>query len=94
MYIDIVLCRHPYGSKTFLFQAPAWSGLTQGDDVIVDTINGTQPAQVAHVYTVEQDSKIEDFVICASGAYKPLKRILKRVIYRDFDYPEEDENAD
>ena len=36
-YCDLVICTNKENSSTHMFQAPAWSGLKKGDDVIVET---------------------------------------------------------
>lgn len=93
MFIDLVLCKHEGVDKVYLFRAPAFSYV--GDDVIVETERGEQPAKVVETYSIDTDSKAYRFIVEAAGAYEPLKRVLKEVSYRTLKYEEEEhERAD
>lgn len=92
MYIDLVSCKHSKNGNVFLFQAPAWSHLKKGDDVIVDTIRGEHPAFVVDAITVDIDSDTFNFIVDSMEATLPLKRVLKKFDYKTFEY-EEDENV-
>lgn len=89
-YIDLVLCKHDGHEKFFLFCAPAFSGLKKGDRVIVETIKGESEATVERSYTIskERDDEFE-FILVASGAYLPLRKVLKKIEYIEFEYEEE-----
>ena len=86
-YVDLVVCKHDGCDAHFLFQAPAWSGLEEGDLVIV---YGDQKATVMNKITVDPTSEEYDFIVDATNAIKPLKRVLKKVTFRDFVYEEVD----
>lgn len=90
MYIDLVICKHDGSNKPFLFQAPAWSRLSNGDSVIVDTCHGKQTATVQAVCTVERGSQEYVCMMMAAKATHPLRKVLSRVYYADFSYPEEE----
>ena len=91
-YIELVVCKHPNSQFKFLFYAPAWTGLKTGDEVIVDTKHGEQPATVLTKTIVEKDSELYNFILESMSATLPLKRVLKKVIYVEMNY-EEDENV-
>ena len=92
-YIDLVACKHANNDKVFLFRAPRFSYLNKGDMVIVETKNGESEATVEASRTVDlHDNDFVEFICCLSGAELPLKRVLKKVTYREFDYMEEDDN--
>ena len=94
-YIDLVLCKHSESGKLFLFEAPPFSYLAKGDEVIVETRHGETSATVRMSYTVEAESKAYDFIVEAAGATHPLKRVLKECQYKELIYKEEENgNAD
>ena len=92
-YIDLVICKmsdnviHPS-----VFRAPAWSHLDEGEKVIVETDKGETEATVVRSYTIEKNSAEMDFIMVASGTTLPLKKVLKKVKYLDFEYKEDEEN--
>lgn len=89
-YIDLVICKHGNNPNAFIFQAPEWSTLKAGDKVIVETKKGEAEATVERVYTVNTTDKEEfEFIMMASGASLPLKKVLKKVTYKVFRYEDE-----
>ena len=93
-YIDVVVCRHDGGEKPFVFRAPAWSHLNEGDKVIVETYKGESMATVLKCASVAKDSEELDVIVSASGASLPLKKVLQKVKFIDFQYDDEEESAD
>lgn len=92
-YIDLVLCKHENCDRLFLFQAPSWTReLGKNSVVIVDTQNGEQIAQVMEKITVDAYSDEFEFIIKASGAYLPLRKVLSIIEYKPLYYDEEDAN--
>lgn len=89
LYIELVVCKHPNCKKNFLFYAPAWTGLKKGDEVIVDTKKGEQPAIVQSKTIVEEGSEVYSFILESTGATLPLRKVLKVVFYRELEYKEE-----
>jgi hypothetical protein len=92
-YIDLVICKHPNCDKKYLFQAPRWTNLKPFDDVIVDTINGKQPAKVIESMTVEKNSDEYKFItllVAKSNeqATLPLRKVLSRVVTNELKYDE------
>lgn len=96
MYLDICLCKHKASPKYFLFRAPAFSYLQKGELVIVETRNGEQEAEIVNSITLDSESKELAFIMkwlkCSCKSHE-LKRVLKRVAYRDLIYKDE-ENDD
>ena len=96
-YVDLVLARHDTESRCatdYLFEAPSWTYLNAGDEIMVDTKNGIAHATVEAVCTVTKDSSEYWFIVKACKAYAPLRRVLSRVMYREFTYEDEEENED
>ena len=91
MFIDLVLCKHLVDSRKFLFYAPAFSCLQKNDQVVVDTVRGNQTAIVVNSVTVDVDTEDYRFILDATNATLPLKKVISKVMYRDLEYkPEKD----
>ena len=89
-YFDFVLCKQ--GDRNFLFRAPEWSHLEKGDLVVVETKNGEKNATVVSSITLSINDKDEiDFIMNATGADPVVKRVLRKIVYKDLEY-EEDED--
>ena len=91
-YCDLLICVHPDSRehKNFLFQTVWYSGIQPDDEVIVETKYGKQRALVVQVLqAVRKNSPEFGFIVKATNASLPLKRVLKTVTYRDIDYGEE-----
>ena len=97
MYEDWVIVTHA-GNDRFLFRAPAWSFLKEGDKVQVETRYGTQYATVVYTYTVSTTREKEyEFFKCLAelgGARFPLKKIIGEVNLKEFNYTEEEDGTD
>lgn len=94
-YIDLVLVRHNEKGKLFLFQAPAFSHIEAGTEVIVDTVLGKATGVVIFgSITVEDGSDEMNFVATAAGAKSPLRKVLSVVhrIERTMEYDEDEKN--
>lgn len=95
MYIDLVLCKVEGETKAELFQAPRFSHLKAGDDVLVDTAYGEKHAKVINSMSVDPEYEEHRFILDATGATEPLKRVLSQIRYKAFTYEEEnDEKPD
>lgn len=92
-YLDLVLCDFNQDGKPYLFIAPAWSNLKKGDAVVVDSDGDDSCATVLSVITVSEDDeqKIE-FAIRATRATAPLKRVISKIVFREFEYEEDEDN--
>lgn len=93
-FIDLVVCKHSANDNAYVFQAPAFSLLRKGDKVIVETKQGEQMAEVERVYTARNSGEELDFILIASGATLPLKRVLKKVTYKEFEYEKGSQNEE
>ena len=97
-YMDLVLCQHDGFEKPNLFRAPAWTRLKKGDRVIVENLDGRGKAEatIQGIMTVNvtEDKDDFDFILLASGATTPLKKVLSKVFLSELEYEndEEDEN--
>ena len=87
-YIDYVVCKHEGSNARFLFRAPAWSYLEEGQKVIVETKKGPQTATVVCSYTDDNDpeDKGVKFKLASMGATWPLKKILSKIVVHELDY--------
>ena len=91
MYIDFVVCRHLVDPKRYLYIAPAWSYLDEDDEVVVDIDGEEKHAVVIDSKTVEVNSDWYNFVLNVAGAQIPMHKIIKKLVYRDLIYKEENE---
>lgn len=95
-YIDLVLC-HIYDDprkRPYLFFAPAFSNLEKGNKVIVDAAGDQKFALVEACCTVGLGDSCYEALIVACKATLPLKRVLSRLIYVDFNYKEEPKDGE
>ena len=91
MYVDLVVVRHS-GTDTspYIFMAPKFSDLREGDMVEVETCKGKTTGTVLESCTVDNESKeYKCFVLMAK--MKPFKKVLRVLKAKDLIY-EEDEN--
>lgn len=80
-FIDLVVLKnHPH-----VFQAPAFSQLKDGDKVVIESTK-EETAIVERVYTARKSGDELDFILIASGTSLPLKKILKKIDYTDFEF--------
>jgi hypothetical protein len=90
MYKDYVLCKVENSEKPYLFYAPRYTYLEQGDMVIVETKDGEKKAEVIQSITFEESSKEVDFIVRCTGA-TIIKKILKTIRFKELDYSEYEE---
>ena len=88
--VGLALCQHSGSSGKFLFQMPRYSGLKPGDLVIVDTKHGEQEARVIVTETMYTDGDDYKMILAATGATLPLKKVLRKVTFRNLNYDEDD----
>lgn len=92
-YIDLVACKHMNNDRVFLFRAPQFTHLDKGDKVIVETKHGNAEATVEASYTVDpDDNDLMELILSLSGAELPLRKVLKKIKYIDFEYKEDEDN--
>lgn len=93
-YIDLVICevegKNRFGStqEAKVCQAPAWSGLEEGDEVIIGGESEEARGRVERVHTIINGGADLEFILVASGTRMPLYKILKKVLYKEFEYQE------
>lgn len=88
-YIDLVLCRNEDNGFVRLYQAPAWSGVKEGDKVIVEGYDKTELlAVVLGVYTTKSDRADYDFIVKMAGTALPLRKVISRMWYEELNYDE------
>lgn len=86
-YVDLVLCSD--NKQTCLVVAPRFSYLKTGDEVIIESKQGAKKVKVKDVLSVNDESEIFKFVVAASGATLPLRKVLKKINYENFNYKED-----
>ena len=91
MYLDLVVAKHKDSPRYYLFQAPPFSRLNAGELVIVDTVKGEAEAEVVNVLTTDTNRKEYHFIVEMNHATLPLRKVLKKVAYRELRYEEEQE---
>ena len=90
MFIDLVIVTYPVSTRRDLFEAPAFTHLEQGDEVLVQDCenNGKRHGIVVDSVTVTKDDDKYNFILNAMRAEKPLQRVLSKIIYREIDWKE------
>ena len=90
----LALCKHDNSSKLYLFRMPGFEGIEAGDRVVVDTKVGEDYAIVVQTLccTNEKDEECK-MILKLAGVEKAkdLKRVLRKVVFRELKYSEEDE---
>ncbi len=88
--IGLVLCKHRNEGKKYLFRAPAYSSIDKGDTVVVEDQNGETMATVVGYADVIVGNEEYEMILECCGATLPLKRVLSKVVYREFRWDEDD----
>jgi len=91
MFIDLVVCTYPVSNKKYLYEAPKFSGLEQGDEVIVKDAAGDHAAIVLECETFTKDDEKYCFIVNAMNAELPLARVMSKIVYHKFDWKEDEE---
>lgn len=86
-YKDYVLCKHQ-SERVFLFEAPAWSRLKEGDKVVVDTQYGQNEATVVKIITLSEiaDKEYIEIMVFLANATEPLRKVIGKVELKEFRY--------
>lgn len=87
--IDLVVIRHE-GTDTapYIFRAPEYTGLREGDLVEVETCKGTARGVVLDCCTVLEGSP-EYRCLAQMAKMKPFKKVLKIYRFKDIEYTED-----
>lgn len=94
-YIDLVLCTHPSLDRLVPFKAPAFTSLKEGDHVKVESgILGHTEVEVVKSLTIDENSEQMEFILTAINLRTaiPLRKVLSKVIFEDFEWEEEKED--
>lgn len=86
-YIYMVACKFEGSSKAYLFEAPTY--IFPDTEVLVDTRHGASRAKVMGSQYVEIDSDMYKLLLAISGATMPLKRVIGKYDYTEFEYRKE-----
>lgn len=89
-YVDLVICKKDDDEKPMLFRAPRFSGLKEGERVITEN---DLCLTVERSYSARTDDPYDElnFILHASGAELPLKKIVSRVVIQTLEYEEDEE---
>ena len=92
MYVDLVVVRHR-GTDTspYIFMAPHFTHLVEGDMVEVETCKGTSDGTVLGSCTVDENSE-EYKCFALMAKMKPFKRVLRVFKAKNLVYEEEKED--
>lgn len=93
-YIDLVLCHFEHEEINHLYQAPKWSELHEGDEVLVEVVGGVEHAIVTESLTVDAVNKSEktEFILKAFNEKDfNLKKVVEKIWHQKYLY-EEDNN--
>ena len=92
--IGLALCNHNGHGKNYLFRMPAYERLENGDRVVVETKHGEAEALVVGTATIYGEESDEyQMIVKAAGADLPLKKVLRKISYKELAYDEEDDAA-
>ena len=89
-YIDLAVARC-FTSGQHLVQAPGFSGIKEGDDILFGS--GNFAGRVVSVLSVEENSDEHKFAVQCAEAKEPLPKINSKVTYEKFCYNDEQEEA-
>ena len=81
MFIDLVIVQFPVDKNKYLYEAPAFTHLAQGDEVLVYDTDQNGIVLDSCTFTVGDDKY--NFVCKAFSALKPLYKIKSIVTYKD-----------
>lgn len=94
MYIKLVLCAGALRSSPFVAQAPAFSSISQDDEVMVKYANTEEyRCRVINAIDVRADSEEFEFIMNTLDG-KTLPKVMSRVSYYPMEYDDNTEDAD
>ena len=94
-YVDYVAVQTVGMDDYMLVTAPAWSGLKDGDEVMVDTIRGAFPAKVLGVSTIlKDDEPLKHLLRLLAGMEdRTLKRVISKVVHEPLIYEDDEDDT-
>lgn len=90
----LALCKYDKGSKLYLFRMPEFARIEAGDRVVVETKVGEDYAIVVQTLCCTYEEYEEcKMILKLAGVEKAedLKRVLRKVVFKELKYSEEDE---
>ena len=93
--INVVLGKFSDSSKIYAFEAPMYCGIKKGDIIIVagkDENESKLTVVDVHDFSMDYNKEEFDFLCTAMGATLPLKRVIGKIIRKDFTYGEDNED--
>jgi len=94
MYIDLIVVKHDStDTQNYVFKAPAFSHIKEGDKVEVETCHGPQMGTVMGRCVVTVDSE-EYKCFALMARMKPFKKVLSVYSRKELDYKEEEESEE
>lgn len=94
-YIDLVVVRHPNDDRDFVYQAPSWSDLKEDDEVVCEAEGMPLYGLVKKTCHADFDFHADEIsvILYLAKAEMPLKRILSKVTYKEFEYSEDEDDT-
>lgn len=89
-YIGVVVVDKLSVCERRLYQAPAFSSIKPGDEVICETPEGERNGIVVDVEDISKTNHYLEFVLNAMQATLPLPKIISIVSYKELEYESED----
>ena len=95
-YMGLAVCMIDGNEKSILVECPPFADLKQGDKVVVQGL--TDIGRYATIVS-RYDARINDvyheleFILSASDSILPLRKIVSKVTYHNYEY-EEEENGE
>ena len=89
-YICIVVVDKLSACERRLYQAPAFSSIKPGDEVICETPQGQRNGIVVDVEDISKTNHYLEFVLNAMQETLPLPKIISKVSYEKLKYESED----
>lgn len=90
--VQFVVCQHNCNSIKYLFYAPAFSNIEEGDEVLVDTQFGEKRATVLAVCNTSSEDVERTLRVLTGAKEKPIKRVIGKYKFVKFDYSEDENN--
>lgn len=90
----LALCKHDNKPGLYLFRMPEYERIEAGDKVVVDTKIGKGFATVVQtVCCIDEEYEECKMILKLAGVEKAedLKRVLRKVVFKELKYSEEDE---
>lgn len=87
-----------FGDEVKLYQAPGWSGIKEGDEVLVETgINDVEFGEALGVAltvnSVTEDSEVLQVLLKHYDQTLPLPKVIGHKVYIEMEYKEEEQDG-